>query len=524
MRIRAFSRCGALLSGVLLAACGGGGNGPSLPITAVAGFATLPSSSYANRCAPDNPDAEADARTGSRITEMAWVRAMLKERYLWNDDLPVLNPRDPRYQGRPGDPVDHETALQRWFTDHVRPGGDTRRDAFSYRLRSAAAEVSLAGQEAGWGLSVAAASADPARLYVTWVDPDGPAAQAGLRRGDELLSVDDVAVASADPDARQQIDIHLAGAAPGSASVFTVGRSDGPLTRRLVAASFERQPVPLVSVLGTESGLNEPVGYLLFNAFNEPAQWALKQALAQLAAARVSDLIIDLRYNGGGLGFIASQLAFMVAGSSSQGKTFNQSRMNPERTASQPDDAMPFLTRTCSDGDERCERGEPLPALGLKRVYVLTGSETCSASELLINGLRGIDIEVVQIGGGTCGKPYGFEGVPNCGASTFAIDVQATNAKGFGDYAGGFQPGGTGPTGLPGCEVPDDLGHALGDRSEALLAAALNHRATGQCPIQTTGRGVLARPQVDLRQYRAAPLDLLLPGGARHPAVSAPTL
>jgi C-terminal processing protease CtpA/Prc len=331
---------------------------------------------------------------------------------------------------------------------------------------------------------------------VTWVDAQGPAAQAGLRRGDELLSVDDVPVASAAPDLRQQIEDRLAGAAPGSASSFTVGRSDGPLTRHLVAARFERPPVPLVSVLGTERGLDEPVGYLLFNEFNEPAQWALKQALEQLAAARVSDLIIDLRYNGGGLGFIASQLASMVAGSSSQGKTFNQPRMNAKRMAVEPADTMPFLTRTCSEGDARCERGEPLPAVGLKRVYVLTGSETCSASELLINGLRGIDIEVVQVGGSTCGKPYGFEGVANCGASTFAIDVQATNAKGFGDYAGGFHPGGTGPTGLPGCEVQDDLGHALGDPAEGLLAAALHFRATGRCPIQVEPAPFGAAPSV----------------------------
>ena len=158
--------------------------------------------------------------------------------------------------------------------------------------------------------------------------------------------------------------------------------------------------------------------------------------------------------------------------------------------AAEPVETMPFLSRTCSDGDERCERGEPLAALGLKRVYVVTGSETCSASELLINGLRGIDIEVVQIGGRTCGKPYGFEGVANCGASTFAIDVQATNAKGFGDYAGGFHPGGTGPTGLPGCEVPDDPHHALGDPAEGLLAAALSFRATGQCPVQAAPASV----------------------------------
>ncbi|MFM9598141.1 hypothetical protein ACKI1O_53780, partial [Streptomyces scabiei] len=52
--------------------------------------------------------------------------------------------------------------------------------------------------------------------------------------------------------------------------------------------------------------------------------------------------------------------------------------------------------------------GTPLPSLNLERVYLLTTSSTCSASEAIINGLQGIDIEVIQIGAGTCGKPYGF--------------------------------------------------------------------------------------------------------------------
>jgi hypothetical protein len=131
-----------------------------------------------------------------------------------------------------------------------------------------------------------------------------------------------------------------------------------------------------------------------------------------------------------------------------------------------------------------------LPYLGLQRVTVLTTAGTCSASEALINGLRGIDIEVNVIGGQTCGKPYGFTPVANCGTTYFSIEFKGVNAKDFGDYSDGFAPT---------CTVADDLNHALGDPAENVLAAALAYRATNACPASSTARAVpmeLVRPAV----------------------------
>jgi hypothetical protein len=111
-------------------------------------------------------------------------------------------------------------------------------------------------------------------------------------------------------------------------------------------------------------------------------------------------------------------------------------------------------------------------------VFVLTDEATCSASEAVMNGLAGVDVQVIQIGEATCGKPYGFYPQDNCGTTYFAIQFQGVNQKGFGDYADGFAPGGV----FPGCTVPDDFTHALGDPAEARVAAALAYRATGSCP------------------------------------------
>jgi hypothetical protein len=122
---------------------------------------------------------------------------------------------------------------------------------------------------------------------------------------------------------------------------------------------------------------------------------------------------------------------------------------------------------------------------------VLTTAGTCSASESVINSLRGVDVEVNLIGGQTCGKPYAFTPVPNCGTTYFSIEFQGVNQKGFGDY-----PDGIAPT----CNVPDDLAHEQGDPAEGLLAAALSYRANNACPVSATAHAraqalTLVRPE-----------------------------
>jgi len=185
----------------------------------------------------------------------------------------------------------------------------------------------------------------------------------------------------------------------------------------------------------------------------------------------------NIRYNGGGYLAIASELAFMVAAalaraasrssrSSSTASTRRPIRFTGDVLAPVPSLALPNIFSRPS--------GQPLPALNLSRVFVLTGSGTCSASESIINSLRGVGVQVIQVGSTTCGKPYGFYPDDNCGTTYFSIQFKGVNAAGFGDYTDGFSPsntaGGTG-TRVPGCSVADDFAHALGDPNEGRLAA-----------------------------------------------------
>ncbi len=160
----------------------------------------------------------------------------------------------------------------------------------------------------------------------------------------------------------------------------------------------------------------------------------------------------------------------MAGPTATKGKVFERPVAN-DKTPQQP--SLMFLSvATGYSAPQPLKIGTALPSLGLKHITLLTSSGTCSASESIINSLRGVDVEVTLIGGQTCGKPYAFTPVPNCGTTYFAIEFQGVNDKGFGDYADGFAPS---------CAVPDDFGHALGDAQEGMLAAALANLSSHTC-------------------------------------------
>jgi hypothetical protein len=207
-----------------------------------------------------------------------------------------------------------------------------------------------------------------------------------------------------------------------------------------------------------------------FNDHLATSEAQLIAAINQLKASAVTDLVLDMRYNGGGYLDIASELAFMIAGATpTNGKVFEQQHFNDKNpfqlTAAQT--ITPFHAATLG-WPNGAAAGEALPTLNLKRVYLLVGAGTCSASEAVVNGLRGVGVEVDLFGATTCGKPYGFYPQDNCGTTYFSIQFQGVNQLGQGDYADGFTPT---------CAAADDFSHALGDPSEGRLAAALSYRA-----------------------------------------------
>jgi carboxyl-terminal processing protease len=224
--------------------------------------------------------------------------------------------------------------------------------------------------------------------------------------------------------------------------------------------------------------------------------------VGQLEIAEIDDLVLEVRYNGGGYLAIASELAYMIAGNTrTAGQTFEQLQFNDKHpntnpVTGEPLTPEPFLSTANIDA---AIRGQALPTLDLDRVFVITSGDTCSASESIINSLRGVDVEVIQIGSRTCGKPYGFYPEDNCGTTFFSIQFRGVNAKDFGDYADGFvptpSPDASDQSQVVGCQVADDFEHALGSPLEARFSAALLYQSVGMCPpASATANGGFKKP------------------------------
>ena len=348
-------------------------------------------------------------------------------------------------------------------------------------------QLSQAGVSAGYGAKwILKSSSPPRQILVAFTEPNSPARAANLARGAEVITADGVDVVNGtDTDT---LNAAFFPETTGETHTFEV-RDLGSSTVRTISmtsASITKDPVQNVEVLSTDTGF---VGYLTFNDHIATAEAELVNAIESLRDSNIEDLILDLRYNGGGYLDIANELAYMIAGpNATSGRTFESQQFNDKHPSVNPVTGASLVPRSFHNQAQgfSVDRGVLLPYLDLSRVYVLTSGNTCSASEAIINGLRGIDVEVIQIGTTTCGKPYGFYEMANCGTSYFSIQFKGVNAKGYGDYSDGFSPSNLATTEgepVPGCAVADDFGNPLGNSNEAMLKAALAYRANpGNCP------------------------------------------
>ncbi len=490
----------SLLAAILIsaaAACGGGGGGGGVAAPAVVTAPTWtqgvfqPASAFEDRCAVVRTGVDSQGRAfpdraGSLTQELFWLRSWTNQTYLWNTEVADQNPAGF------SDRIAYFNVLK---TTAATASGQPK-DRFHFTLSTAdyLAQITSA-PSASYGAEIRVfASTPPRDIRVLYTASGTPAAEllAGtpkLSRGARILTIDGVDAVNGGTS-QAQIDILNNGLFPrtaGESHTFTVRYADNSQrTITLVSASLVEAPVNRQAVLTTPTG---NVGYILLNTFSPfSSEKALVDAIAALKAQGVNDVVLDLRYNGGGLLAVASQLSYMIAGPArTAGRVFERLQFNAAAGATNPvnggaNTPTPFYNRGLGFS---VADGAAIQTLDLPRVFVLTNGGTCSASESVINGLRGIDVEVVQIGGATCGKPYGFYPDDNCGQTYFSIQFQGVNDKGFGAYPDGFAASNSSSVNavkIPGCAVADDFTRELGDTSEAMLAAALGYRANGTCP------------------------------------------
>jgi hypothetical protein len=198
------------------------------------------------------------------------------------------------------------------------------------------------------------------------------------------------------------------------------------------------------------------VGYLMVTTMLTQASSPLASYFNQFGAAKVQYIILDLRYNGGGYVNIGALLASYFAGDVVNGQIYAQLRFNSKH----------------SESNSNYLFSKPVSSFGLGRVYVLTGQRTCSASEQVIMGLRGVGVEVITIGSTTCGKPVGFVPANYCENTYLVENFSSYNNAGQGNYFFGLDPT---------CPGSEDFAKAFGDNQDPMLVQAFSHIQMGTC-------------------------------------------
>jgi len=320
--------------------------------------------------------------------------------------------------------------------------------------------------------------------YVRYVLPNSSAATQGVTRGMLFTQVNGIDLTVSNFidllfGSDNSYTITLADYNESSNSISTNPNNTITLSKEVISEN----PIHINDVLEVNG---TKIGYLMYNGFRSSTASLseLNGVFADFNSQNIDDLVLDLRYNGGGSVLSSIYLSSMITGQFTGETFFTEQWNNDFQTAIQdqnPDALInPFVDEMVlrdSNGDITLQ--EPINSLGLQRVFILTTTSTASASELVINGLDS-HIEVIQIGEQTRGKPqasitiYDSENFLREGANpnhTYALQplvYEAANSDGFSQYYDGLPPS-------IGFEVNEDIVNLgeLGNPSEPLLERAI---------------------------------------------------
>lgn len=434
-----------------------------------------------------------------------WVANHMKKYYLWNRPINNLF-------------LDYSIDYKQFFQsilDGVSEQNDINHDDGFWQnkkrmyyystLKSNAPTNRVVGQDQyGSGVYLLQATRlgnDYIGYAVMAVTPGTPAAQTGLIRGDFITEVNGTSVTDANYKTLGEQIYN------GNVSI-TVNRVDWinngttpVLTQKgvyqLASAAFKDPAIYLHKVINMED-VNKKVGYLLYMGFNIDFDEELMSVFETFRQQNITDLIIDLRYNNGGDVLSSAMMGTLIAGTEYKGQVYAHTQFNEDRTDAGEGGDYKIGTK------ETVERiYEPLEtalqhAVGLKTIYILTSQTTASASEMVINGLRGLDIEVNLIGQRTNGKNVGMEGVKgsfyNYDFLLYPVSFYIENAKGFRDYSTGF---------IPDIEIDDSaiFPGEFGTMQDQLGYIALHWIKIGK------------KPELQTRSYSINPPHQMMPFG-----------
>lgn len=399
------------------------------------------------------------------VEEFIW--AGLNEIYLYKSDVTELSDDYFRTDDEKSTFLEGYVSPEELFTDLK-----SSRDRFSFltdnyhELEDSFKGISssIAGMEFGLGR---VSGSNYIFGFLQYIIPGTSAADAGLTRGTVFTEVNG-----------QKLTLNNFQDLMKGSFTINIGKIENNTikmtgeTVTLNHSSYTTNPVHMVKTLNVDG---RKIGYLMYNSFVADFDDELNDAFAQLKSEGISDLILDLRYNGGGSVESAVDLASMITGQF-EGEIFMKEQWNEKyQNYYEANNPEGLVNRF----NGKIRTGAAINSLNLSRVYVLTSGSTASASELVINGLKPY-IDVVQIGDNTTGKfqasvtlydsdDFGKEGAsPNHTYALQPLVFKSANAAGKSDYENGLAPN------VKYVESVSNLG-TLGDPSEPLLESALNH-------------------------------------------------
>ena len=300
------------------------------------------------------------------------------------------------------------------------------------------------------GLGYSYRYASNKKLYFTSVYKNSPAYKAGIRRGTELLEINGKTIKEID---KKNLWSKIYGKNELGIKVkLKIKKGSKSKTITLRKSKVKKNTVLTTKII--KSG-NKKIGYLVFNSFIEPSRLELRKAFYKFKKEHIDELILDLRYNGGGRVNIAQYLASLIGGKKTVDNVFETLIYNDNY----------------SHWDYTYKFTEEKYSLGLSRVYIITTNGTASASESVINGLKPF-LNVKLIGSKTHGKPVGMRGYNFCGKHLSPIQFTGVNASDNGNYFKGFKVT---------CDATDDITRDFGNSHEEMLKESLYLIKHGKC-------------------------------------------
>ena len=351
-----------------------------------------------------------------------YIYDIFQENYFWLEHLPKLDPNN--YQSNEAliDALVY-SQLDRW--SFVAP-----LDLY----------ISLFEQGETKGFGVGMAVTPDNRLMVRFTYKNSPMGLAGGERGWEIIRINNIPMAQiADWGAAFDTDAQVK---------FTFRTINGETVERTMARTdYAINTVLHRSVIETAG---KKVGYLVFESFLEPSKMELEEAFSFFKTANVNDIVVDLRYNGGGSLEPAFLLSVLLGGTAVKNKIIASIVYNSKRTQKNGSYGYPAHAS----------------ALNLNRLFFITTESSASASEMVINSMFPYK-EVILIGSKTYGKPVGMEvhKSEEYDIALAPVTMKLLNANDEGDYFNGI------PVNY---QVADDVFRAWGDPAEACLKTALD--------------------------------------------------